>query len=541
MSDFSPRDQHPTNTDQGRSRSRVRVRQSTRSRERPVTQRRSKTRRQIIPPADHYIHEDVTDHQTQTVSIELRPVSSLFGRSDTVEITGEDAPEGKRLPARLRRQQAKGKETSLLADPAFRLLWWSRLLSQTAQGALLYALMILVIDLSNRSFYSALFVAMSNVPSILLGLPAGMVADNISRKHMMVMLNGFRFTFMLFMVASEPSIPSVFAATLGIWVIHQFYSPSEASMLADLVPPHRYTSAQSMFNLALTISQAVGLAMLAPLMLRLGGAELVFVLAGSLWLIAGALTTLLPTVPVYQSMGMRPRRRGLADTLTAGLQFVRKDRPTLEAILDDVLVSVGMSALVVIIPFYLERVLGTSKENTVFVFAPAAIGLVLGLRLAPGLARIIGERYSAFISVAAFSVCIFTLGFIEQTYRFLNDILRLPLDQFSDWVAISPYTLLTMVVSIPAGLTMSVVNVAARSILLQRSPGYVRGQVIATQGLIGNVLGLLPTLLTGLATDLFGVIPVAVGIAAMILAGGLLARNIGRSTPPGEVVPAPAV
>jgi hypothetical protein len=89
---------------------------------------------------------------------------------------------------------------------------------------------------------------------------------------------------------------------------------------------------------------------------------------------------------------------------------------------------------------------------------------------------------------------------------------------------------------------MSVVNVAARSILLHRTPGYVRGQVIATQGLIGNVLGLVPTLLTGLAADLFGVIPVAVGIAVLILTGGLVARNIGRSEPPREeLVPQPAV
>jgi MFS family permease len=543
MSDFAPRDREGNGApDQVRSRPRERARSTPRSRQRPAVQPRRKTRIPLLPPTPEARDEDV-DHQGQVVSIELRPVSGLFGRSDTVEITGEDeSPSRLRLPAGLRRRKGEVRETSLLQNPDFRLLWWSRLLSQTAQGALLYALMILVIDLSNRSFYSALFVACSNVPSILLGLPAGMVVDNISRKHMMVMLNGFRFTFMLFMVATEPTLASVFAATIGIWIIHQFYSPSEASMLADLVPSHRYTSAQSLFNLALTISQAVGLAILAPIMLRLGGAELVFVLAGSLWLIAGSLTLLLPTVPAHMSTSVRPRRRGLLDTLTAGIQFVRKDRPTFEAILHDVLVSVGMSALVVIIPFYLERVLGTSKENTVFVFAPAAIGLVIGLRAAPILARIIGERYSAFISVAAFAVCIFMLGFIEQTYFFLNDILRLPLDQFTDWISISPYIFLTMFVSVPAGLAMSVVNVAARSILLQRTPGYVRGQVIATQGLIGNVLGLVPTLLTGLATDLFGVIPVAVGIAALILAGGIFARNIGRSTPPGEtMVPAPAV
>ncbi len=368
-----------------------------------------------------------------------------------------------------------------------------------------------------------------------------MVVDNISRKHLLVLLNGFRFTFMLFMVASQPSLASVFAATIGIWIIHQFYSPAEASILADLVPPHRYTSAQSMFNLALTISQAAGLALLAPLMLRLGGAELVFVMAGSLWLIAGALTLLLPRITIDHA-ATRPPRRGLMDTLTAGLQFVRKDRPTLEAILDDVLVSVGMSALVVIIPFYLENVLGTSKENTVFVFAPAAVGLVIGLRAAPVLARIIGERYSAFLAVATFAACIFALGFIQQTYDVLNDTMRLPLDNLTDWLSISPNIFLTMLVSIPAGMAMSVVNVAARSILLHRTPGYVRGQVIATQGLIGNVIGLGPTLLTGLAADLFGVIPVAVGLAVLIFTGGLFARTIGRSEPPREeLVPQPAV
>jgi MFS family permease len=537
MSDFEPREQETATVRDGRSRSRTRVRRS-RTQGRPSAHPRRKVQ---PPPRRASDHLDDVEHQKQTVSIELRPVTSLFGRSDTLEITGEDETQSRlRLPSSLRRKKGV-REESLMRDPDFRLLWWSRLLSQTAQGALLYALMILVIDLSNRSFFSALFVASSNIPSILLGLPAGMVVDNISRKHLLVMLNGFRFTFMLFMVATEPSLSSVFAATFGIWIIHQFYSPSEASLLADIVPPHRYTSAQSMFNLALTISQAVGLALLAPLALRFGGAELVFVLAGSLWLIAGSLTLLLPAIQIDHSGATRPRRRNLMDTLTAGIQFVRKDRPTLEAILDDVLVSVGMSALVVIIPFYLERVLGTSKENTVFVFAPAAIGLVLGLRAAPILARMIGERYSAFLGVASFAGCIFALGFIEQTYRFLNRVLRLPLDQLTDWLSISPHIFLTMLVSIPAGLAMSVVNVAARSILLQRTPSYVRGQVIATQGLFGNVLALVPTLLTGLAADLFGVIPVAVGIAVLILAGGLIARNIGRSQPPHEdLVPQPA-
>lgn len=455
-------------------------------------------------------------------------MGGIFGTATSLDLPAKEAPRRKRLSKALRLQQPEEKQPSLLDIPDFRMLWASRLLSQTAQGALLYALLILVVDLSDRSFYNALFVACSNIPAIMFGLPAGLVVDSMPRKYLLVLLNGFRFIFMLFMVASEPSLGGVFACTLGIWIIHQFYSPSEASTLADLVPPSRYTEAQSLFNLALTISQALGLVILAPIMLRLGGAELVFVLAGSLWLISGALTMLLPTIPIDEAATRRPPRRGLIETFGAGLRFVKRDRPTMEAIFDDVLVSVGMSALVVIIPFYLERVLGTSKENTVFVFAPAAIGLLVGLRVAPMLGRWIGERYSATLALAGFAFCVFSIGFVEHTYRFLNDTLRLPLDQITDALSISPLIFLTMLISIPAGFTSSIVNVAARSVLLQRSPAAVRGQVIATQGLIGNVLGLVPTLLAGIATDLFGVVPVAVGIAVMILVLGGLAHGAGR-------------
>ena len=247
------------------------------------------------------------EEREQDLGVELRPIGGIFGTSTSLEVSEKTRRRLLRVPKRLRfRRGSEEKEASLLDDPDFRMLWLSRLLSQTAQGALLYALLILVVDLSNRSFFNSLFVACSNIPSIAFGLPAGLVVDTISRKHLLVMLNGFRFLFMLFLVGSAPSLAGVFAATLGIWVIHQFYSPSEASMLADLVPPERYTSAQALFNLALTISQAVGLVLLAPLMLRIGGPELVFVLAGALWLIAGAMTVLLPSLPTDRAMARRP-------------------------------------------------------------------------------------------------------------------------------------------------------------------------------------------------------------------------------------------
>lgn len=460
----------------------------------------------------------------------MAPTGGLFPAPEHPAPAEKDASGRLRRVSRgLRRRHGGISVTpSLLNDPHFRTLWTSRLISQTAQGAFLYAMLILVVDLSDRSIFNSLFVLCSIIPSIVFGLAAGVVVDAVPRRSLLTLLNLFRFAFMLFIIsAAEPSLGDVFAATLGIWVIHQFYSPGEASLLATLVPPSRYTTAQSLFNLALTISQAVGLVMFAPVLLLAGGPRLVFAFSGLLFLIAGAMTWLLPPVDSGRRRQVRPRR-SLRDTLGEGWRFARGDRQTFEAIMDDILVSIGMSALIVIVPFYLERVLGTSKENTVFVFAPAALGLVLGLRTAPLLGRLIGERMSATASLFVFAVCVATLGFVDQALELFTGTLHIPLDTIAERLSISPLILVAMIISIPAGFASAVVNVAARSILLARTPEHMRGQVIATQGLLGNLGALIPTLLAGIATDIFGVKPIAVAIALAIMLVALAAHMWGK-------------
>lgn len=485
-------------------------------------------------------HEPDLQNNTQHV-IESHTLGGLFATADSSDLPDvvlETTPAaGGRRFMRSSTRTVTVSEPSVLADPAFRTLWLSRLIAQTAQGSLLYALLIMVVDLSNRSVYNSLFVICSNIPSIVFGLAAGVVADTISRKALLVTLNGFRFVFMLFMVGSEASLAGVFAATLGIWIIHQFYSPAESAMLAEIVPPARYTSAQALFNLALTISQAIGLVIAAPILLKLGGPKLVFAMAGALFLMAGALTATLPAARERRGAFIRRQRRSLRASLGDGWRFIRRDRPTFEAIVDDVLVSVGMSSLVVIMPFYLERVLGTSKENTVFVFAPAALGLVIGLRFAPRLGKLIGEQASAASGLFLFALCVGALGFVTVIYNFVNDALRIPLDDVTNLMRIPPLVAMAMLISIPAGFASAIVNVAARSILLRRTPSNVRGQVIATQGLIGNIGSLLPTLIAGIATDIFGVKPIAIAIAVSIMGVAMAAHTVG-TRPSSPALPA---
>ena len=168
-----------------------------------------------------------------TPDLDGRHLGGLFATGETADLP-EIVPVTTRRLVRRPARIARADQPSVMADRDFRTLWLSRLMVQTAQGALLYALLIMVVDLSNRSLYNSLFVICANIPSIVFGLAAGVVADSISRKALMITLNGFRFAFMIFLVGSQASLAGVFAATLGIWIIHQFYSPAESSMLAEI-------------------------------------------------------------------------------------------------------------------------------------------------------------------------------------------------------------------------------------------------------------------------------------------------------------------
>ena len=181
-----------------------------------------------------------------------------------------------------------------------------------------------------------------------------------------------------------------------------------------------------------------------------------------------------------------------------------------------------------IVPLYLTGVLDTNAENTVFVFAPAAIGLLLGLRFAPLVAELIGGRRTATASLMLFALCLGAFGYVEEVRTLLADRLLLPLDWVADLVGVAPLILVVMLLSIPAGLATSMGSVAARSVLLQRTPVLLRGQVIATQSVFQNVGALVPTLLAGIAADLIGVERVAVGIGILIATGALAALTIYR-------------
>jgi MFS family permease len=416
---------------------------------------------------------------------------------------------------------------SLLGNPVYSNFWLSRLLSQTAQGAILYALLILITDRTDRSIYTSFFVICAIVPALFFGLPAGISVDALPKVPLMVMLNFLRVLFVMALVDANLSLVGIFAVALGLWTIHQFYAPAESSLMASLVDKKLYTQAQSLSNLALSLAQFLGLVLIAPLILRLAGPPALFTVCGMLWIAAAILVGLLPTTR-HKAAVNRKKRPSARESLLNGWRLVRTDHAIYEVFIDDMLVGIGGSALVVLMPLYLKGVLNTGAENTVFVFAPAALGLLIGLRSAPILARTIGGRRTATMALMLFSATVATFGYVNYVLDFFDNTLNLPVGELARALGLAPVTMMVMLLSVPAGMATSIGSVAARSVLLARTPADMRGQVIATQSLFQNVGALIPTLLAGVAADVIGVQRVAVAIAIVTAGGALAALTIYR-------------
>jgi hypothetical protein len=404
---------------------------------------------------------------------------------------------------------------------------------QAAQGALMYGLLVLVVDTTDSSVYNSIFVVCAVIPAILFGLPAGVAVDALPRRPLLVTLNLVRFFFVLALAVRPPSLAGIFATTLAIWLIHQFYAPAESSTLASIVPRNRLVDGQALSNLALVIAQGVGVIAIAPLLLKTSDPRYLFAVCAAFFLTAAGLVLQLRIGELSGQMAQMSRHPdGVIATLLRGLRVTIGDSILFRVTAADVMVGIGLSALVVVAPIYLKRILNTSSENTVFVFAPAAIGVLIGLRAAPYLGRYFGLRWVAVYGLALFALSIAAFGFLGDIHWILVDTFNIPIDRIAHTLHLPPLALLVMLFSIPAGFASSIVGVASRTITLERAPMAFRGQVIATQSLVQNLGALVPTMLAGIAADQLGVERVAIIIALLIVAGIIVAFFVSRPSDP---------
>ena len=406
-------------------------------------------------------------------------------------------------------------DVRLLKNPRFRHLLEARIIGQTAQNAMLYALFILVVNETGSSVQSTVLVIAFALPSIVLGIPAGTVADMVPRR--LTLTGGYllRAAIVFSLVFYSDSTLSIFLLAAAFSTVGQFFAPAEAAVVPVLVRRDQLPAANALMVLTLILGQIAGMVVLAPLLLKLIDARSVFV-ASTLLLLWAAYIMGWMASGFTRAEEAKAMDLGFTEAMREGFRILRSDRHAYLAIVYLVTSLSLLKVLVILLPKYTEDVLKISTEDTVYVAAPAAMGAALGLVMAPPVTRWLGAWRVVAFGFALFLLGLVGLGLVVYVRDFIQSNLDFGISFVEDEVGVSSVITVSMLLAVPLGLAFSLVSVAARVVMNEHARPEVQGRVFAVQMALGEFLSLLPLLLVGVVADV-------VGVRATLLASALSA------------------
>ncbi len=440
-----------------------------------------------------------------------------------------------------------GPEQSVWRNLAFVRLWVAQAVSQTAQNAIWYALLVLVERLSHSTTQLGITILAIIVPSILFGVPAGVYVDRWDKRKVLIATNLIRGVIVATYVAADSEaviggdvpIASVLAllyvVTFAFSIVGQFFGPAELAMIPAIVGMRGLMQATSLFHLTFTASQLVGLIFLGPLVVKLLGTTTFFLVAAALFIMCGLLVWALPAQPAkpeeIEGAKRNPIRAMMSDVNEVG-RFMLADRVMLWSMAYWT-VGVGLTLMVAMVaPRFVVDVLGLAAEDAVYVVGPGVGGTLLAaLLLSRGTPGTWAQRHVLVLrGLVIVGVGLACVGAIPMAGRALG-LLRpegVPMVTLtgSDLLVMGAVMLATFV----GGIGFTAVMIGAQTSLQERAPPDARGRVFAVQLMLGNLCSVVPLLGFGVISDLVGVrwVMPAIGLFVLVVA------VVGRTFAPGD-------
>jgi len=410
----------------------------------------------------------------------------------------------------------------LLGDRAFLSLWLAHGTAQVAYNAVLFTLLVVILKVTGSSTQTSLLLLLFVLPTVLVGPLAGVLLDRWEKAQVLWAVNAIRALACGALIVVHGYLWTVYLLALPLAVGTLLFNAAVMALIGTLVPKERLVSANSLYNFTLMGAQFVGLVILAPLVLRLGGDkgdEAMFMMASAMFALVA-----LAALPLRERGGGEKETSwvGLRRELSQALQLLVQDRATILALVQLTIGNTLVLLFVTLMPRYTKDILNVSPANAAFIFAPTGIGALIGLRLLPWAARNFGKEKLVPMGLLGIAFSLLMLALVQPIAYFMERAPR-PLNP-QDLLGLSLLQLLTMVFAGPLGLCYAFLNAPAQTVLHERAPQNMRGRIFTAQGIISQSVSLLPVILIGAITD---VLDAFTGLPGIVLTLLIIALGLG--------------
>ncbi|NMH98288.1 MFS transporter [Pseudonocardia sp. K10HN5] len=264
-----------------------------------------------------------------------------------------------------------------LANPNYRRYFTGQAISLVGTWMQTVAQSWLVLQLTGSATDLGLVIALQTLPTLVLGPYAGVIADRMDKRRLMIglqsMMGVLALALGLLTVTGEVRIWHVFVLAFLLGLNNCFENPARQAFVLEMVGPDDLRNAVSLNSVLVNVARAVGPAV-AGIVIATGGLGVCFMLnAVSFVAVVTSLarldvSTLSPSTPAARSPGQ----------LREGLAYVART-PTLGIpLLMMALVGCLAYEFQVVLPVVAEETFHGDARTYGFLTAAMGVGAVLG-------------------------------------------------------------------------------------------------------------------------------------------------------------------
>ncbi|MSQ27615.1 MAG: MFS transporter [Dehalococcoidia bacterium] len=423
--------------------------------------------------------------------------------------------------------------SGVLRNRPFLFLWIAQALSQTALNATVYTLLVQVQQNTGSSTALGLLILSFILPSVAIGVPAGVFVDRWRKKRVLVITNVLRAGIVACFALVGLDFYLILALNLAYSVVSQFFAPAEVAAIPVLVPKDQLIVANGLFNITMSGAQLMGFVIIGPILIKsFGGPSVYLSLAAVYLLCSGLIWSVRLAEPELKRSTLEFKRgwvRPVAEDLHEGWRLLAGNNGVSVSILHLILMNSLVLIIGMLAPGYVSRVLGIGADDSVFIMAPAGFGMLAGIAGLPQLAARWAKEAIANFGIVATGSVLLLLGLVGQLGilpRGNGEVLLF------GWFAAPEQTgpvLVVMGLAFLLGVGYSLVNVAAQTLVQERTPLDLQGRIFAAQFAISNTAAIIPLLFLGSLADLVGVSEVTIfGAIGLLVAGGFSVAHTRR-------------
>ncbi len=289
----------------------------------------------------------------------------------------------------------------------FIILWVGELVSSIGSGLTAFGLGVYIFNKTGSAASMALITLLGFLPSLVLSVPAGVLADRYDRRLLMMIGDGFSamgvFFILICMLRGEATLWQICVGVFISAVFSALLEPSFRATITDLLTEEEFSRASGLVSLAGSARYLFS-PVIAGLLLSVSDVKLLLIID-----IATFLLTVTGAAVVRKGIGVQvsENREAFFSSLKTGWKALseKKGLLFLVAISAGITLFMGMFQILaepLILAFCDAKTLGIAE--TVCACGMLASGRILGIKG-------IKKHYVAFLTIALFMAGIFMLGF----------------------------------------------------------------------------------------------------------------------------------